>query len=220
MDTRDLSSLDPHPLSAWVARSGNRNRDSLLEALRVYLPGSGRVLEVGSGRGMHINYFAPAFPELEFQPSDRTDECFAHIEAETRAQGHENVNSPIVIDLLDAATWQSSCGHFRAMFCVNVIHVAAREAVEGLARCAASSLQGDGTLIIFGAFTVDGQYTNERSRALDNAFRAQGAGEWGYRDTSEVIAACQRHGLVHRDLTEMPEGRILLGFTRPQESSD
>ncbi len=59
----DRPPLDPHPLSDYVAWAGRRNRDPILNLLRTKLPDEGSVLELASGSGMHINYFAPRFPK-------------------------------------------------------------------------------------------------------------------------------------------------------------
>ena len=64
--------LDPHPLSEYVAWAGSRNREPLLGVLKEKLPKDpGNVLELASGNGMHINYFAPHFEHLHFHPSDK-----------------------------------------------------------------------------------------------------------------------------------------------------
>ena len=47
-----------------------RNRAGIAELLAEWLPETGRVLEVASGSGEHIVYFASHFPALRWQPSD------------------------------------------------------------------------------------------------------------------------------------------------------
>jgi len=47
-----------------------RNRDAILDVLRRVLPSTGLVLEVASGSGEHVAYFAERLPGLEWQPSD------------------------------------------------------------------------------------------------------------------------------------------------------
>ena len=75
----DRPPIDPHPLSPYVAWAGNRNRDPILSMFRAIFPNSGNVLELASGAGNHINYFAPHFPNLSFQPSDYDVEVFDSI---------------------------------------------------------------------------------------------------------------------------------------------
>ncbi|TXL22284.1 hypothetical protein BMR03_09240, partial [Methylococcaceae bacterium HT2] len=72
--------LDPHPLSEYVAWAGNRNREPILGVLKEKLAkDSGSVLEMASGSGMHINFFAPHFEHLHFHPSDKDIEVFDNI---------------------------------------------------------------------------------------------------------------------------------------------
>jgi len=54
-----------------VAESCLENRRPILTVLRQLLPGRRRLLEIGSGTGQHAVYFAPAFPDLQWQTSDR-----------------------------------------------------------------------------------------------------------------------------------------------------
>ena len=52
------------------APAASRNRAPILEVLRKYLPESGTVLEIASGTGEHVSYFAAAMPHLNWQPTD------------------------------------------------------------------------------------------------------------------------------------------------------
>src|SRR5215510_7238451 len=71
----DRPPIDPYPLSPYVTWAGNRNRDPILKVFIEIFPKSGNVLELASGSGNHINYFAPHFPQLRFQPSDYNSTC-------------------------------------------------------------------------------------------------------------------------------------------------
>ena len=86
----DRPQIDPHPLSPYVAWAGNRNRDPILSAFKEIFPKSGAVLELASGAGNHVNYFAPHFPGLSFQPSDYDVEVFELDQEEARrSEQHE-----------------------------------------------------------------------------------------------------------------------------------
>lgn len=75
----DRPAIDPYPLSPYVAWAGNRNREPILKVFEDLFPSKGRVLELGSGAGNHINFFAPSFPHLEFHPSDYDVDVFETI---------------------------------------------------------------------------------------------------------------------------------------------
>jgi len=98
----DRPAIDPYPLSPYVAWAGNRNRDPILSVFEGLFPTTGNVLELASGSGMHINYFAPRFPQLQFQPSDYNADVFETIKAKRAEQGITNVADPVSIDLTNS----------------------------------------------------------------------------------------------------------------------
>ncbi len=100
MSSLDKPPLDPHPLSPYVAWAGALNRNSILELFKERLPKNpGEVLELASGSGMHIHYFADHFPQLNFQPSDKNEEVFENIRQLSQKAEAKNVYPPIKLDL-------------------------------------------------------------------------------------------------------------------------
>src|SRR5262245_53104753 len=76
-----------------------RNRQPILDLLKQYLPARGLVLEVASGSGEHIAYFAQACPDLTFQPSDPDFAHRASTDAWTASLGQANVRPAIDLDV-------------------------------------------------------------------------------------------------------------------------
>ena len=96
---QDMPPLDPHPLSEYVAWAGSRNREPILGVFKEKLPKDPeRILEMASGSGMHINYFAPHFSHLHFQPSDRDIEVFDNIKKLTSERGNNDIADPVHLD--------------------------------------------------------------------------------------------------------------------------
>ena len=82
-----------------------RNQEVILDVLKEALPKSGAVLEVASGSGQHITYFAQQIPQLKWQPSDIEAAARASIDAWRNEMGvTEAVHTPI--DLMPMSSSQ------------------------------------------------------------------------------------------------------------------
>ena len=80
--------------------SSERNRAPIQSILERYLPmqGDGLVFEVASGTGQHTAFFAGAFSNLTFQPSDLSEDAHDSISAWVAHEGLTNVRPPMRVD--------------------------------------------------------------------------------------------------------------------------
>jgi len=159
--------LNPHPLSEYVAWAGNRNREPISGVLKEKLPkDSGRVLEMASGSGMHINYFAPHFEHLHFHPSDRDVDVFDHIKDLSDAHGNDNIADPVHLDLTNTDTWfnEEMKSSFASIFCINIFQVAPISIADGMMECAEHLLNKDGFLLIYGLFRLKAAFQQNQTR--------------------------------------------------------
>jgi SAM-dependent methyltransferase len=208
----EASKPDPHPLSAYVADAWMRNRDPILRAFQSLFPSEGDVLEIGSGGGAHIAYFAPHFAGLRFQPSDRDATAFGVIEANSAAAA--NIAAPLVIDLTRPETWPGGADRlYDVIFAINVFHIAAPLAMGGVAEIAARALKPEGLVAVYGPFNLDGVCTSPSNEAFDRGIRAQNP-TWGLRDVRDFEKAANRSGLTLRQKLEMPANNMILVFER------
>ncbi len=209
--------LDPHPLSDYVAWAGNRNRDPILNVLKDKLPEEpGHVLEMATGSGMHINYFAPHFKHLTFQPSDRDTEVFDNIKHVTQKQGNDNIADPIHLDLTEPETWlNKDIGlKFSAIFCINIFQVAPISIADGMMECSANLLDQDGFLMIYGPFQDHGRFTTDSNKEFHETLNSTGVSEWGLKDIADLEKAADKHGLELSEKIDMPANNFSLIFTR------
>ncbi len=207
--------LDPHPLSEYVAWAGNRNKEPILNVLKEKLPEEpGRVLEMASGSGMHINYFAPHFSHLHFHPSDKDVEVFDNIKNVTRDHGNDNIVDPVHLDLTDSATWLNAGApaSFSAIFCINIFQVAPVSIADGMMACSARLLKDDGFLLIYGPFQVEGKCTTESNEQFHQILSSTGIEEWGLKDVVDLKAAAEKHGLELKEQIDMPANNFSLVF--------
>ena len=207
--------IDPYPLSAYVAWAGNRNREPILQAFKAFFPREGDVLELASGAGNHINYFAPHFPGLRFQPSDYDTKVFDTIKAKRAEGDNRNVADPLTIDLTDPRTFPDGKDKlYDVIFVVNLFQVAPVVIAEGIAEIAAKSLKPTGFIAIYGPFKLDGKYTTPSNEAFDQEILAAKIPEWGLKDIRDLERAAVKHGIILKKQLDLPANNFLLIFGR------
>lgn len=216
MSTDERPNLDPHPLSPYVAWAGKRNRDPILEVFKDHLPKkSGHVLELASGSGMHINFFAPDFPHLIFQPTDLNEHALENIMRVTWENEIKNVTKPIKLDLTDENTWPNPDDQlYDAMFVINIFQVAPISVADGMMKCAAQMLHKDGFLFIYGPFKDHGKFTTESNEEFDKMVRSARVEEWGLKDIADLEKAAHHHAMKLSEKINMPANNFGLKFTR------
>lgn len=192
------------------APATERNREPLLAVLREALPAEGLVLEVASGTGEHAAFFAPAFPALDWQPSDPHAQSRASIDAWAEASGAPNLRPALTLDAA-APDWPLDAA--AAVLCVNMIHIAPWEAALGLLDGAARLLPPGGPLILYGPFRRGGAHTAPSNERFDAALRGQDP-RWGIRDLDEVERKAAARGLVLERAVEMPANNLTVVFRK------
>lgn len=211
----DRPPIDPYPLSPYVAWAGNRNRDPILKVFEDIFPKSGAVLELASGAGNHINYFAPHFKELFFQPSDYDADVFETIKQKRAEAGAANVADPLLIDLAKSASWPEAKDRlYDVIFVVNLFQVAPVAITDGIAALAARVLTKDGFVAIYGPFKVEGKYTTPSNEAFDKEILAANVPEWGLKDVKDLEKAAAPHGIALKKILDLPANNFILIFGR------
>lgn len=190
-----------------------RNRDAILAVLRDALPSSGLVLEVASGSGEHVAYFAAALPQLEWQPSDPDASALASIEAWRAEAKLPNLRPPMMLDA--GAPWLVNKAE--AILCINMTHISPWAATLGLMQGAGKALPAGGLLYLYGPFIRDEVATAPSNLAFDASLKARNP-QWGLRTIKEVAAAAEAKGLTLDRLIEMPANNLSLLFRKKAAS--
>jgi hypothetical protein len=216
MSLTEKPALDPHPLSPYVSWAGHRNREPILEVFKEKFPKTeGNVLELASGSGMHINYFAPHFPHLKFQPTDLNEDALKNIMRVTWENDVKNVLNPFKLDLTQESTWTTPDEQlYDVMFVINIFQVAPISVADGMMKCAANLLHKDGFLFIYGPFKDHGRYTTDSNQEFDQVVRSAKVEEWGLKDIADLEAAAHHHALKLSEKIDMPANNFGLIFSR------
>ena len=196
--------------------SSQRNGPHILKILKGVLPKEGTVLEVGGGTGEHTVLFAPAFPGLQWLPTDPADDKLESIKAWIKVKPLPNLLPPQAIDAA-APRWpvedQAITPPIAAIVCINMIHVSPWQAGLGLLAAAGRILPSGGILYLYGAYKVDGKYTAPSNKDFDEMLKKTDP-EWGLRELRDVEKEANKHGLYLIDEIDMPANNLSVVFQK------
>jgi SAM-dependent methyltransferase len=195
---------------ALTSPSVARNRDPILSVLRRVLPPTGKVLEIASGTGEHAVHFAAALPHLIWQPTDHDEYTLKSIAAHRATSGLPNLLAPLV---LDAAAPEWPVGRADAIVAINMVHISAWQATQGLMVGAGRILSPGGVLYLYGAYKENGAHTTPSNEAFDQDLRRRNP-EWGIREVETVADLAREHGLDLVERVQMPANNLSLVFRR------
>lgn len=197
------------------APATERNREPILEILKAILPRQGTVLEIASGTGEHITWFAQAMPHLSWQPSDVDAPSRESINAWIEHQQSDNVHSPLALDVMqpDWPELPKLSPPIRAILCINMIHISPWAATLGLMQHAADILSEGGLLYTYGPYQRYGQQTAP-SNATFEVWLKELNSEYGVRDMEAVEQAGFDAGLILAQINPMPANNFSLVFRK------
>lgn len=177
------------------------------------LPRHGLVLEIGSGSGEHVTFFADAFPGPTWQPSDIASANIASIAALAADRPRPNLRLPLRLDA-EGAPWAGIAGEsLDAVVCINVIHIAPWAVCRGLMTGAGVALRSNAVLVLYGPFMRGGRHTAPSNAAFDRALKEKDP-RFGVRDLGRVAAEAARHGLHLESVFTMPANNLSVVFRR------
>jgi SAM-dependent methyltransferase len=193
-----------------VSAAAERNKDPILSVLESVLPRKGSVLEIASGTGQHVCYFAASLPGLEWQPTEPDAASLDAIAARVRDSGLINVLPPVALDVQESR-WPVG-ERYDAILCINMIHISPWAATHGLFRGAARHLGPRGLLVTYGPYLENGQAV-ESNLDFDASLKRRNP-EWGLRELEEVSRVASSHGLLREKIVRMPANNLTVIFAK------
>jgi hypothetical protein len=187
-----------------------RNREPIADVLEEWLPGSGLVLEIASGTGEHVTYFAERFPSLSWQPSDVHPSALTSIAAWREQSALENIRKPLMID---AASSDWPLDSADAVLSINMVHISPWASALGLIDGAARLLNQGAPLIMYGPWLKDDIPTVPSNLEFDADLRRRDP-KWGLRRVEELAAAAGKRGFDMETTRAMPANNLMLLLRR------
>ena len=206
--------------------AAERNRQPILEVLRRALPPAGRALDIASGSGQHVSWFARHLPGWTWQPTEYAAASLPSIAAWSVLDAADLAESPQssagigpLADVLPplqldvtATDWPVD-GAFDAIVCINMLHASPPATLPGLMQGAGRHLARDGALVTYGPYILDDEPLAPSNVEFDAWLKTRDPG-WGIRRLADVVAQARDAGLRLRERVAMPANNLMLIFDR------
>ena len=186
-----------------------RNKDPILEILRICLAGRAQVLEIGSGTGQHAAYFARALDHLIWHPTEQLA-YLTDLAERVKLEGSHNLRAPTLLDVRQAVWPVRSVD---AVFTANTLHIMSWAEVIALFRGVGDVLAPGGVLCIYGPFRYASRYTSDSNQEFDRMLKERDP-QSGIRDLHEVTALALEYGLRFDADYDLPANNRLVVFTK------
>jgi SAM-dependent methyltransferase len=193
------------PLSAAC----ERNKDPILEVLRVRFADRTQVLEIGSGTGQHAVHFARALAHLTWHPTEQLA-YLADLAERVKLEGGHNLRPPTLLDVTQAVWPVRSVD---AMFTANTLHIMSWPEVIALYRGVAAVLAPGGVFCVYGPFRYDGRYTSDSNQEFDRMLQERDP-QSGLRDIQAITLLAEQYGLILDADHDLPANNRLVVFAK------
>ena len=189
--------------------AAERNRQPILDQLRLLLPEQGTVLEIGSGTGQHASFFTQNLPGLWWQPSDR-DENLAGLEVRFSAENNQRILPPFKLDVV-SDPWPGRS--FEAAYSANTAHIMPWEEVVAMFAGVSAHLVTHARFCLYGPFNIDNCFTSESNAQFDARLRGEDP-KMGIRDMAMIESLAKLHHMQFEHKFAMPANNFVLVFKR------
>ena len=192
--------------------AAERNKGPILDVLCQVLPKCGNALEIASGTGQHVAWFAAGLPRWTWQPTDAQPAALASIAAWAEQQGLHNVRPPCLLDVM-SPNWLPESARFDLVYCANMLHIAPWATCAALMRGSALHLTESGCLTTYGPYLEGGIATSPGNLLFDKSLQEQNPA-WGIRRREDIEREAGQAGLCLSQRHVLPANNLLLVWTR------
>jgi SAM-dependent methyltransferase len=186
-----------------------RNKQPILEVLRVCFADRTQVLEIGSGTGQHAVHFSRHLTHLTWHPTEQLH-YLADLAARVQQEGGANLRAPTVLDVRQSIWPLKSVD---AVFTANTLHIMSWTEVIAFYRGVGEVLAPAGVLSVYGPFRYGGRYTSDSNREFDRSLKERDPAS-GLRDIEALVELAGQYGLGLREDHDLPANNRLLVFAK------
>jgi SAM-dependent methyltransferase len=186
-----------------------RNKDPILEVLRIRFAGRAQVLEIGSGTGQHAVYFARALEHLAWHPTEQLA-YLSDLAERVKLEGSHNLRAPTLLDVRQAVWPVRSVD---AVFTANTLHIMSWPEVMALFAGLGGVLAPGGVLCVYGPFRYAGRYTSDSNQEFDRMLQERDPLS-GLRDIQAITSLAEQYGLRLDADHDLPANNRLLVFVK------
>ena len=187
--------------------SAARNAPFILEVLSQYLPDKGKVLEIASGTGQHCAYFAEAFCNLEWQPSEINPKRLNSIQAYIKETNQVNINMPLSLDATEE-NWAKEIDAYNVIIVINFFHLISNKEMKNLIRESSLALQTNSYFVIYGPFMRGGELTSDQDIKFHTSL-IECDPDIGYKDDFDILDEIEANNLSPEAIIEMPSNNLM-----------
>ena len=187
--------------------SAARNAPIILEVLSQYLPDRGKVLEIASGTGQHCIYFAEAFCNLEWQPSEINPKRLDSIQAYVRETNQVNIKMPLSLDAT-TKNWAKEIDAYNVIIAINFFHLISNKEMKILIRESSLALQTNSYFVIYGPFMRGGELTSDQDIKFHTSL-VECDPDIGYKDDFDLLDEIEANNLSPEAIIEMPSNNLM-----------
>jgi SAM-dependent methyltransferase len=186
-----------------------RNKNPILEVLRIRFADRVQVLEIGSGTGQHAVYFARVLEHLTWHPTEQLT-YLPDLAERVKLEGPPNLRAPTLLDVRQAVWPVRSVD---AVFTANTLHIMSWPEVTALYRGIGDVLTPGGVLCVYGPFRYAGRYTSDSNQEFDRMLQERDP-QSGLRDIQGVNSLAEQYGLRLDADHDLPANNRLLVFAK------
>ena len=201
--------------------SADRNKQPILDVLQSILPRKGMALEIASGTGQHVAWFAKNMLDWTWQPTDAHPGALLNIEMRANDGDLVNVLEAVQLDACNEPWFAPGSAlasaianpSFDLILCINMLHISPWAACPALMRGAAQYLAPGGLLVTYGPYFEAGVTPTPSNVEFDISLREQNP-SWGIRQIADVEQEAAKAGLHLRERHALPANNLLLVWAR------